>query len=321
MSSMSNKYWYAKADMEVANFVNDGGYLNDEQTSALFEIPIRQSTLLKLITVKPMKASRLEVSKLGFTGRVLRGAVENQALTEAERSKPDAGKTVLDVEEFIAEARVPYGALEDHVTQGTLMTHVRTLLGKAIGRDMEFVSINGDTTETGVTAEALLKKKLNGFIKQTTTNTIAAGTVRLTKGLLKQMRQTLPSEFKAAASQMAYLTSDNAVLDYADSLANRATVLGDQKIKDVTNVEFGGAPVIGVPEFPEELGSGTDETVVLYAQLKNACIGLQRQLMIETEKDIKARQWIVVTTVKFDAKWIHEPATVKATGVLSDAAA
>lgn len=315
-----NKTWIEKADLVVQDFITEGGYLNDEQTADLFEIQIKESVLMALATVMPMKASRREISKLGFTGRVLRGATENQALTQADRSRPLAGKTILDVEEFIAEVRVPYGALEDHVTQGTLMSHIRTLLGKAIARDIEFVMINGDTANTGVTQEDLLLQKLDGLIKQATSNTVAAGGVRLNKSPLKQMRQTMPGEFKRSAGQMAFITSDNAAIDYGDSLASRATPLGDANVTRTTNLEYGGSPVIPIPEFPEDLGGGTDETVVLLADPKNMHVGIQRDILVETDKDISSRQWIVVTTVKWDTKWAHEPAVVKATGVLADPA-
>lgn len=312
---MDNKYWVQKADMTVQDFVTNGGFLNAEQTRELFEIQIQESVLMRLITTRPMSSNQFEISKLGFTGRVLRGAVENQGLVEADRSKPEAGQTVLTTQEFIAEARVPYSALEDHVTQGTLMTHVRTLLGKAIARDMEDLIINGDTASTD-----LLLKKLDGFIKQATSNVVVAGGVRLTKSVLKQMRQTMPSEYKRSMGRMAYMTSDNAAIDYGDSLASRATVLGDQKLMNATVLEYNGNPVVPIPLFPENLGGGSDETVALLADPKNAYLGIQRQVTLETDKDISARQWIVVATLKMDAKWAHEPAVVKATGILASAA-
>jgi hypothetical protein len=316
----NNKYWVQKADLVVSDFVSSGGYLNAEQTQALFEIPIKESVVLQLATFKAMKSNSLEISKLGFTGRVLRGAVENQALTVGERSAPGAGKTTLTATEFIAEVRVPYGALEDHVTQGTLMTHIRNLLGKAIARDIEFVALQGDTTVTVTDVETRLQSKKDGFIKQATTNTVAAGSVRLDKSVLKEMRQTLGDQFKRRARQMAYLTSDNASIDYGDSLASRMTSLGDAKMMDLTSLEYAGSPVIGVPEFPNALGTGTDETVVLFCDPKNMHVGMQRDVSIETDKDISARQYIVVATLRFDVKWAHEPAVVKATAVKSDAA-
>lgn len=316
----SNKTWIEKADLVVQDFINEGGYLNDEQTADLFEIQIKESVLMALATVVPMKASRREISKMGFTGRVLRGAQENQALTQAERVRPTMGKTILDVEEFIAECRVPYGALEDHVTQGTLMSHVREKLGKAMARDIEFVMVQGDTANTGVTDEDLLLQKLDGLIKQATSNTVAAGGVRLNKSPLKQMRQTMPGEFKRGMGRMAFITSDNAAIDYGDSLASRATPLGDSNVTRVTNLEYNGSPVVPIPEFPEELGGSSNETVVLLADPKNMAVGIQRDIMIETAKDISSRQWIVVATLKWDTKWIHEPAVVKATGILSDPA-
>jgi len=309
----SNQYWVQKADLVVQDFISNGGYLNAEQASELFEIQINESVLLGLITFKPMKAATMEISKLGFTGRVLRGAVENQGLTLAERSAPTAGKTTLSVVELIAEADVPYGALEDHVTQGTLMTHLKNLLGKAFARDLEYLAIQGDTGSAD-----LLLKKLNGFIAQCTSNTFAAGGVRLTKSTLKQMSQTMPSQYYKN-SAMAYFTSKNAVIDYEDSLSSRATPLGDQALVSAGAQPYGGKPVVPVPEFPENLGLTTDQTIVLMCDPKNMHVGMQREVTLETAADISARKWKVVMTAKADFKFAHEPAVVLATGITADA--
>ena len=48
-------------------------------------------------------------------------------------------------------------------------------------------------------------------------------------------------------------------------------------------------------------------------------VGIQRDVRIETDRDISAREWIIVATVRFDAKFTHEPAVVKATEVLASA--
>lgn len=316
----ANKTWIEKADQTVQDFIDDGGFLNDEQTAEIFEIAIKESVAMQLVTTKPMTASKFEITKMQFAGRVLRGATENQALAKGDRSKVDNAKTVLDVKEFIAEVRIPYGALEDHVSQNRLMEVTRNLLGKALARDIEFVAFNGDTSNTGTTVDDRLVSIIDGFIVQATSNVVVAGGARATKSIFKQMRQTLPGEFKRGPAQMVFFTSDNAAIDYGDSLASRATDLGDQTVLGgrFTQYRHHGSPLIPVPEIPEDLGVGGNETVAIHCDPKNMHIGLQRDLLIETDKDISSRQYIIVATVKMDAKYAHEPQTVIATGIRAD---
>lgn len=313
MANKTNKSWIEKADLAVADIISDGGFLNAEQTEELFEIAIEQSVLMQLATVKPMKASEFEISKAGFTGRVLRPKVESQALAEGDRSKPELGQSVLSVKGFIAEARIPYDALEDHVSQDNLLPEIKRLLGKAIARDIDDNAINGDT--------ASLVNDLtpfDGILKQAVSEVVAAGGVRLTKSVLKQMAQTMPSQY--FDENMVYITSKNAAIDFSDSLSNRQTEVGDDTLTKATKAHYAGHPVIMVPKFPEDLGGGSDETNVLLLDPKNIWIGMQRQVLIETAKDISAQKWIVVASLKFDVKFAHEPAVVKATGVLASAA-
>jgi len=310
----SNQTFIEKADLAVSDLVTEGGFLNAEQAREFFEIMIEDSVLMGLLTVKPMTSPSFELSKMGFLGRVLRGAVEGQGLGDGERVRPNLGKTTLTTVEFIAEVRVPYAAVEDNVAQGQFVPFVMQLLGKAVARDIEDIVINGDTAGGDPVLD-----KLDGFLKQATSLVVTTGQTRLTKSILKQMAQTMPSQFFRGSQGMAYITSKNAVIDYADSLASRATPLGDKMLVEAADAEYNSTPVIAIPKFPEDLGGGTNETNVLYSEIKNMVVGIQRDVRIETDRDISAREWIIVTTVRFDAKFTHEPAVVKATEVLASA--
>jgi hypothetical protein len=118
---------------------------------------------------------------------------------------------------------------------------------------------------------------------------------------------------------MRYLTSIDAEIDYRDSLSNRATAEGDRALgssaTSEATVAYAGTAVESIPVMPEDLGSGSDETVVLFLDPKNITVGIQRDLRLETDKDISAGELIVVLSTRFDVKYAHEPAVVKATGV------
>jgi HK97 family phage major capsid protein len=312
----SNQTFIEKADLSISNLTNEGGLLVAQQAKEFMEILIEESVLLTQCTTVPMAAPTYEISKMGFTSRVLRPASESTALSEADRSKPELGRVQLQTKEFIAEARIPYGVVEDNIANGTFNDYSMKLLAKAVSRDMEDAVINGDTTSTDP-----FYAKMDGILKQTTSLVVNAGGLRLTKSQMKQSVQTLPSRFLRAQKNLAFLTSKNATIDYIDSLANRATPMGDAKIVEAAAGEYMSYPVVPVPLFPENLGGSTNQTSMLFCDPKNIHVGIQRDIRMETDRDISAREFIIVATVRFDTKWAHEPATVKTTGILAAAGA
>lgn len=309
-----NMHFTTKADLEVATLVSGGGYLVTEQSQKFMELLILASKFLQLITTKPMSGPSFEISKMGFTGTVLRGANENRALSVADRSRPEFQKVVLQTQEFIAEARIPYGVLEDNIEHGTFINSMQAMLSKAVSRDLEKMTIQGDTTSSDP-----LLAKMDGFLKQAATIVYNAGGVRLGKGILKVLMQLMPKQYFDPTA-MGFFTGSNAAIDFADSVANRPTALGDSAFQKASIGSYMNVGVVSVPLFPQEIVvSAQNTTNVILCDPKNATIGIQREIRIETAKDISAREYIIVATLRADAKWAHEPAVAKATNVLASA--
>lgn len=316
--SASNQSLIHKADLVVADMVSGGGYLVPEQANKFFEILIKESRLLQTITTKQMSGDRYEEDKAAFLGQVLVPASEGEVVSEEDRSKPDLGKMTLQTKEYIAEVHLTYNDLEDNIEGAALENKIRQLLGKAISRDLEDLVISGDTALANTSKRNRLLRQMDGILKQATTHVVAAGGVRFGKTTLEQMYRSIPAEFYQP--EMSVITSKNAAFDYASTVANRQTALGDQTLTQRMKVaDFMGHPVIPIPLFPENLGGGTDQTNALLLNLKNIHLGIQRQIRIETDKDIRARKLIVVATLRCDMKYMHEPAVVKATGITASA--
>ena len=66
---------------------------------------------------------------------------------------------------------------------------------------------------------------------------------------------------------------------------------------------------------PENIGTGNHCTSLLFCDPKNINVGVWRQIRIETDKLIREGVLLIVATLRFDAKWAHEDATVKATNI------
>jgi hypothetical protein len=141
--------------------------------------------------------------------------------------------------------------LEDSIERGELRQTMMEMIADAISRDMEEVLVSGDTAS----ADPFLAT-MDGVLKQATSHVVDAAAAPISKDLLRDLVKTLPSEYLRDKSAMRYLTSVDADLDYRNTLAERATAVGDKFLEGDAPVLYSGVPVQPIPLFPENLGAG-----------------------------------------------------------------
>jgi HK97 family phage major capsid protein len=309
MSDLQNMDVIQKATTTVASLA-PGGQLVAQQVQRFIELAILQGVLLDKVSMPKMENSTLELPKTRFANRVLRGATSGKALTEADTAEPFFGKTVLNAQLFRARVRVNDEVFEENIERQRLMDTIMNMLGEALGRDMEDLMINGDTTSTDP-----LLKQLNGVVVQSVSNIVSVGGLRLDKSTLRDLYLALPREFRRNKRSLKYITSDAAEAWYRDSIANRQTPGGDSAVTDDIYPKYNGMEVMGVPLFSENLGTNSNQSVAMFLDLTNIAVGIQRQVTIKTFPDNDAGQQIVAVTLKMDVELIHEPAVSKATGI------
>lgn len=305
-----NRSLLEKADLALSDLTSDGGLLQPAQAAKFMRILIKQSKLMGMATVVPMKSHKQLIEKIRFAGRVLRAGNEAQPLAAGDRAKPSLGKVELDAQLFKAEVRLNNEVLEDSIERAELRQTIMQILGDAIARDMEEVSLQGDTAS----ADPFLAK-FNGVLKQVTSNVVDAADTKLSKTLFRDMFRALPSEFLRNKSEMRFLTSVDAEIDYRDALADRATVIGDKFLEQDAAVTYSGVPVVDLQLMPENVGTGSHCTNVIFTDPKNINYGIWRQIRIETDKLVSEGVLVIVATLRFDVKLAEETATVKANNV------
>ena len=310
MSYMSNRTILEKADLALADLTAGGGILKPAQAQKFMRLLVKESVLLKLATVVPMASPKQQISKIKFGSRILRPGAEATALAPADRSKPDLSSVELDAKLFKAEVRLSDETLEDSIERGELRQTIMEMMAEAISRDMEEVVINGDTAS----ADPFLAV-MDGALVQATSNVVDAASNPIDKDLLRDMLKTLPSEHLRDKKAMRFLTSVDADLDYRNTLAERATAVGDKFLEGDTPVLYSGVPVQPVPLFPEDLGPTNDRTNILLCNPKNIHVGIWRQIRVESARDISEGTLKIVATLRFDTKYAEEPGTCKCINV------
>lgn len=301
-----NRTLLRKAELELADLAA-GGLLQPEQADKFIRLAIKQPVLLKMVTVTPMKAFKEERDKMRFASRVLRAGGEATPLAAAQWAKPNLSLVELDAQLFKAELRMSDEVLEDQIERGAFRETLMQELSRAIGRDMEYVAINGDTTS----ADPVLAK-LDGILKQASTNLVNASGAKLSKTILRDMLRTMPDEY-AEDDSLVYATNRQARIDYRDSLADRATGLGDLMIQTSNSTKYSDMEVYSVPEFPVD---GSNYTQALLCNPKGIMLGILRNIKVKVDEDISAGVVIIVATVRFDVKLVEAGAVVKGYDIL-----
>ena len=305
-----NRTILEKADLALADLTAGGGLLQPAQAQKFIRILIQESVVLKMSTVVPMRSPKQLIEKIRFGGRILRAGTESAALAVGDRVKPDLGSVELDAQLFKAEVRLNNEVLEDSIERGALRQTIMQLMGESISRDMDEVIVQGDTAS----GDAFLAK-LDGILKQATSNLVDAAGATTNKSIFRDMLKAMPSEFLRNRKQLRYMTSVDSEIDYRDSLAERATMVGDKFLEQDAPVAYSGIPVVDVPLFPENLGGLNDSTNVVLTDPKNVNVGIWRNIRLETDKDISEGVLIIVATMRFDVKFAEETAVVKAINV------
>jgi hypothetical protein len=301
-----NRTLLRKAELELSDLAA-GGILQPEQADKFIRLAIKDPVMLKLVNVTPMNAFQEERDKLRFANRVLKPGSESTPLPSSEWAKPALGMVTLNAQLFKAETRLSDEVLEDQIERGAFKETLISQLSRAIGRDIEYVAIQGDTAS----ADALLAK-LDGILKQITSNVVNAAGAKLSKTILRDMLRTMPDEF-GTDPDLRYFTNRQAKIDYRDSLGDRATPLGDLMIQTQQKTVYSDYEVIGVPEFPVD---GSNYTQSVLSNPENIYVGILRKVRLKVDEDISAGVVIIVATVRWDVKIAEETAAVKAINVL-----
>ena len=310
---ITNKSIMAKADMEVADLIADGGYMQDDLAEKFFLKVIEEAVIMKLITVMGMKSHTKILPKVGISGWVLKPGVSGSALAEADRTKPYTEQVTLVTQLMKGEIRLNDEVLEDNIEGGQFKSTVQGLMAEHIALDMDKIAVNGDTSGTTGTVLDLI----DGMLKLATSHTVAGGTVPIHKGMLKAAIKAMPSGYNRKKAMQRFLTSEDAEIDYRDYLSDRATVLGDKFIQGDDPVRYGNRAILPIPTFPDDLGVGADSTNVLLTDPKNAVWGVWRKVKLESDRDITTGEWIMVATVRAGFQYIEEDAVVKVEDVLT----
>jgi hypothetical protein len=303
-----------KADFAVSNLQTDGGYLAPIQANTFLRMVQEEPTILNQIRVVPMNGPTMEINKIGFRSHILRAAPgQGKALLESERSTPTTDQITLTSKKFLAEVQYPYDVLEDSIERDALEDTIMEGMSAKISEDLEWMLINADTETVVTDNDTKSLSMLDGILKMATTHTaefLTPPTV-YTRKIFKAGLLAMPNKYKANRRKLICFCSPTIEMEYADTLAGRFTQMGDTR----TEAEYQG--LLSAFGMPIASAGYMPDANYLITPPKNIIMGVQRQIMVETTRDIRTQQFIVVMSLRIDFVFEEEDAVVKATGLVA----
>lgn len=330
-----NKTLLEKADLALNDLTAGSGLLNPEQSETFIRKMIESPNMLNenLIRFEPMRTPQKYIEKINFGKRIMRAGTSGTALATAAvsgafdasaeataRAKPTFEGVTLTSKLTKAEVRLPYEVVEDNIERalaatnnasntgaGGIHTTILEMIAARAILDLQELAINGDTSS----ADTYLAM-LDGWIENISDNgnTVDVEGATISKSMLKAGLKAVPGEYKDDITQMYHFVSKNNKIEYADTLADRATGLGDRHIVTDEPAPYMGSKVMGVAKMAETEGILTNP--------KNLIFGIQRDVRLEFDKDITAGVYIIVLSARVDFEIEEADAAVVYSNIGSD---
>lgn len=309
--NLTNSGLSQKADYALSDLQTNGGALFPEQNDTFIRKLMDVPTILKQVRTVPMNAPQQNVNKIGFGSRVLAAApqgtspfladtnINSRWLPAAKRISPFTQKVSLSTKEVMAELHIPYEVLEDNIERGGMADTVLALIAERAALDLEELLILGDTSSS----DSYLALQ-NGILKLTTSNVVDAGGSVIAVGTFNNLKKALPTAYRRNLAAMRFFSSMDRESDYRVTVASRGSVLGDSVLTTNTTP----LPVLGVPLMGAALMPNSN---IFFTDPQNILFGIQRNIRIETTRDIRARQVIVVLTARIAIALEEEQAVSK----------
>jgi len=314
----SNEELSRRADLALSDFASNGGLLLPEQADTFIDMIFDTPTILPQVRKVRMTAPSVKVNRLGFGTRIMRAAAQTGGALDAggndryvrvaDRSKPTSAQIQLNTSEFIAEIRIPYEMLEDNIEGMSFEQHVMRLIADQAARDFEELGLFADTAIVG--SDPYLGQQ-DGWLKRMTLNVVNNANAGVSPDMFMNGLLAMPQQYLRDITQLKHFITVANEIKYRNLVAKRATGYGDSMLQTATPIYAHGVAVEKAPM----LNAGGAGKLGFLTYPQNLLFGIQRDVSVETDKDIRSREIIIVLTTRIALQIDDNKATVKYTNI------
>ena len=291
-----------RADMSTAKAL-----LNDEQFNKFILAATTNQSILQDASFRKMNAMNQIVSSTYIDGRVLQNGysnatdfVTNNSLTAAD---VDFGKAELKSTKLKAMCKLYDDDKEDNIEKEAFETTLLSMMGEAVGRDLEAVCVFGDASYTVSSAADPLFSTFDGWLEQAKTYQVKSdlandstddndGDFDLDDGIdamFDAMIGKLPVPYRAAGlmNRLAFYVPWEVYDAYQNLLASRVDALGDINLTGRPSLTYKNIPVKYAPVLDATDGRTVFGNVPSILTIPEyTWFGVYKDLSIEPKRDV-----------------------------------
>ena len=240
--------------------------LNEEQFAQFMQAATINQTILNDASFRRMNSMSQVVSSTKITGRVLQNGYKSTNVTQDNLTEATIGfgKAELVATKLKAKTSILDDDKEDNISREAFEQTLLTMMGEAVGIDLEAVAVFGDTAyKAGGTTPDPLFSTIDGWLTTATTtlksdlandNTddndgdFDLQTSGVT-GMFDKMIYSMPAAYRQAnlMKDLVFYVPYEVQEGYRNYLMDRETGLGDSSLLNADQLQYKGIPVKYAP--------------------------------------------------------------------------
>lgn len=290
-----------------SDFTPNIGTLQPEQANAFLDQVYVSTPFTQLQRNERRRVTSGSIAKIGIGGRLLR--LKTAGLDDATLVKPTFGQVNYQTVRERLDWEIEEEVFQDNIEQEGFEDHLMGLMTAQIGRDLEDLHFNGDTSSSDPFVQ------LNdGWLKQIATGGIAHRTNgatinggNISKDHFFAGYQSLPDKYKLQADRMRWLMSPSNWSRWLEYLSNRSTPAGDGALLGQGGNSPHGIAITQIPAMPND----------------RILLGMVQQFIVVNTRDIRIRRTVegreaIRTDKRFYAIFLDDDAIIEEQDGIAD---
>ena len=326
-----------RSDMNTAKAL-----LNEEQFAQFMRAATINQTILNDASFRRMNSMSQVVSSTKITGRVLQNGYKSTNVTQDNLTEADVdfGKTELVATKLKAKTSILDDDKEDNIEREAFEQTLLTMMGEAVGIDLEAVCVFGDTTYTSGSPAAAdpLFSCIDGWLKSATT-TLKSDlandgsddndgdfdlAVTGVTGMFDAMLYAMPAAYRQAnlMKDLVFYVPYEVQEGYRKFLMDRETGLGDSSLLNAEELRYKGIPVKYAPVLDATDGRTVHGNVPSMLTVPEFLwYGIWKDISVEPKRIVEAENTEYYYRMRGDASVEYSDSVIAAQITSSEAAA
>lgn len=315
-----------RSDMNTAKAL-----LNEEQFAQFMRAATINQTILNDASFRRMNSTSQVVSSTKVTGRVLQTGYKANGDTQNQLTPATIGfgKAELVATKLKALTSILDDDKEDNIEREQFEQTLLSMMGEAVGIDLEAVAVFGDTAYVdGSSNKDPLFSTIDGWLKTATTTLDTTGSdFDLSKGIVDMfdaMIANMPIAYRQAnlMKDLVFYVPYEVYNAYRNFLIDRETGLGDTSLLNAQELQYKGIPVKYAPVLDATDGRTVHGAVPSILTVPEFLwYGVYKDLSVEPKRIVEDEETEYYYRIRCDASLQWNDAVIVADLTAAEAAA